>query len=85
LSDPRIPGAASVNYLMLVGTVVGAWQMARASMIARVKMAEDESFYSAKIVTAQFYIDHVLPRAFAFGAAARSGSENMMALGEEQF
>ena len=85
LSDPRIPGAASVNYLMLVGTVVGAWQMARASMIARDKMAEDESFYSAKIVTAQFYMDHVLPRAFAFGAAARSGSENMMALGEEQF
>ncbi len=85
LSDPRIPGAASVNYLMLVGTVAGAWQMARAMVIAREKMAEDEDFYSAKIVTAQFYMDHVLPRAFAFAAAARSGSDNMMALGEEQF
>lgn len=84
-SDPRIPGAASVNLLMQLGTVIGGWQMARAAVIAQEKMPEDESFYQAKIITARFYMDHVLPRAAAFSSSARSSCDTIMALREDQF
>jgi 3-(methylsulfanyl)propanoyl-CoA dehydrogenase len=85
LADPRIAGAAAVNYLMQAGTVVGGWQMARAAVVARQKMAEDEHFYSAKIITARFYMEQVLPRAAAFAAVVYTGSDNLMALSEDQF
>ncbi len=84
-SDSRLPAAAAVNFLMLAGTVLGGWQMTRAAAVAVSKMAEDESFYAAKVITARFYSEHVLPRAYAFSSAARSDWAHVMALGEEQF
>jgi alkylation response protein AidB-like acyl-CoA dehydrogenase len=84
-SDPRIPGAAAFNYLMQFGTVVGGWQMARAAVIAAAKKDEDPRFYGAKIITARFYRDHVLPRAAAYAAAAMADCADMMALEDEQF
>lgn len=85
LADPRIPGAAAVNYLMQAGTVVGGWQMARAAAVAQQKMAEDERFYTAKRITARFYMEQILPRAGAFAAVVYTGSDNLMALDEDQF
>ncbi|MEI6001042.1 acyl-CoA dehydrogenase C-terminal domain-containing protein, partial [Paraburkholderia bengalensis] len=77
----------SVPYLKLAGTVLGGWQMARAMLAAQRKQADDPSFYGAKIATAQFFAEHVLPQAVALEASIVSakGAEGVLALSEEQF
>ena len=45
------------DYLMLAGTVIGAWQMGRAAEVAHTKLASntrDADFYMSKIITARF-------------------------------
>ncbi len=83
--DPRLPGAVAVNFLMAAGTVVGGWLMAKAALVAKTKISEDESFYGAKIITTQFYAEQVMPRAVAYVKAAQSGSVTTMALSDDQF
>jgi 3-(methylthio)propanoyl-CoA dehydrogenase len=86
-SDPVAVYAGSVPYLKLAGIVLGGWQMARAMMAARQMDADDPSFYGAKVATAKFYAEHVLPQAVALEPAivsARSG-EGVLALSEDQF
>ena len=39
----------------------------------------------AKLVTARFYFEHLLPRAGACLASIEAGPESMMALAEDQF
>ncbi|NPT39717.1 acyl-CoA dehydrogenase, partial [Paraburkholderia xenovorans] len=68
-SDPNAVFAGSVPYLKLAGIVLGGWQMARALLVAAEKRDEDPSFYGAKIATAQFYAEHVLPLASALEAS----------------
>jgi alkylation response protein AidB-like acyl-CoA dehydrogenase len=86
--DQNAPGAASVNLLMLAGTVAGGWQMARAAVAAKKKLADgdpDAAFLEAKIMTALFYAAHILPRSSAYRQAAISGSDVLMAMPEASF
>jgi alkylation response protein AidB-like acyl-CoA dehydrogenase len=84
--DPEAPGAVAVNLLMLAGTVVGGWQMARSALAAEAAAdAYDVAFLDAKLKTARFYFAHVLPRAQAFGHAATAGVESVMKMPEAQF
>jgi 3-(methylthio)propanoyl-CoA dehydrogenase len=85
--DPHAALTASGSYLMLVGYVCGGWQMARAGRAAQAKLAagEDAVFYGAKLATARFYTDQILPKADALLKAVRSGASTAMALAEEQF
>ncbi|MEX3937171.1 acyl-CoA dehydrogenase [Paraburkholderia phymatum] len=85
--DPNAVFAGSVPYLKLAGIVLGGWQMARAMLVAQQKHADDPSFYGAKIATAQFYAEHVLPQAVALEASIVSakGAEGVLALSEDQF
>lgn len=86
--DPHLAGAASYAMVMLTGTVAGGWQMARAALAARRRLeqgAGGSDFYRAKIVTARFYAEHILPRAGAYGDAVFAGSDTIMALDEDQF
>ena len=80
-----MPGAVAVNILMAGGTLVGGWLMARAALVAKAKLAEDEGFYGAKIITARFYAEQVMPRVAAYVHAAQSGSDMTMALADDQF
>ena len=85
-SDPNAVFAGSVPYLKLAGLVLGGWQMARAALAARAKRAEDPSFYGAKVATAQFFAEHLLPQAAALEVAIVSakGGEGWLALDSEQ-
>ena len=83
--DERLPGAASFNLLMLAGTVVGGWLMSKAALIAKQKQAEDQDFYKAKQLTAQFYAEQVMPRAISYARAAKVGTETLMAMNDEMF
>jgi 3-(methylsulfanyl)propanoyl-CoA dehydrogenase len=88
-ADPNLPGAAGVNLLMLMGTLLGGWQLAIAARHAiseRAGNAQDpEWFLSAKPVTALFYAQHVLPRAHSYLSAIMAGSASVMGLAEQQF
>ena len=84
-NDPRLDGAVSGNFLMAAGTIVGGWLLAKGALIAQAKRSEDEHFYSAKIITCQFYAEHIMPRAEAYLKAVSRGSETIMALADDQF
>lgn len=74
-SNVRAVFAGSVPYLMLAGTVLGGWQMARAALACRRKLAaraDADPFYRHKLATALFYGAHILPRALALSSAVRS-------------
>jgi acyl-CoA dehydrogenase len=87
--DPELAGAAAMNYLMLLGSVIGGWQMARGALAANAVLesgrVEDKAFLQTQVVLAQFHAEHVMPRALAYGAALRAGSATLMALTPEQF
>ncbi len=87
-SDPRLPAAGAVPYLMLAGYVAGGWQLARGALIARQKLEQaggDASFYQTKITTARYYADHILPKTQALRHEVVEGSESVLALQEAQF
>jgi hypothetical protein len=86
-TNPANPGAVSYHFLMLLGTVTGGWQMARAALAAQSQLdggAADTDFYAGKVQTARFYAEQVLPRAFAHGRSIESGSETMLRFTLEQ-
>jgi hypothetical protein len=87
-ADPRAVFAGSVVYLKLAGVVLGGWQMARAALVARNKLAAgdgDAAFYRAKIATARFFADHILSQADGLRHAIVDGSAGVLALDVEQF
>ncbi len=87
-ADANIAGAVAYHYLMLVGTVCGGWQLARAALVAQRRLqagTADSDFYTAKINTAKFYAEQSLPRAAAHAASITSGCATMMAFTQEQF
>ena len=86
--DRDVAGAASVNFLMLLGYVCGGWLMGQSALKASARLASgsgDTAFLKAKLVTARFYCEHLLPRAGACLATIEAGPESMMALTVDQF
>jgi acyl-CoA dehydrogenase len=85
--DPELAGAVAFNYLMLIGTVIGGWQLARGALVASEQLAAggDKAFLEAQVVMARFYAEQVLPRCTGYAAAIRAGSGSMMALSAEHF
>ncbi|KPQ30489.1 MAG: putative acyl-CoA dehydrogenase [Marinobacter excellens HL-55] len=83
--DDRFTGAVAFNYLMLSATVTAGWLMLKAATTAAQSQAEQSSFASSKLVTTNFYIDHILPRCSAYLTALRSGDDAIMALPETEF
>jgi hypothetical protein len=62
--------------------------MARAAEIAKRKLAAhegDSAFHNAKVTTARYYADALLPWAEAHAALATGGGEAAVALAAEQF
>jgi hypothetical protein len=72
--------------MMLTGYVCGGWQMARAALAARARLAsgEDGGFCRTKIATARFYAEQILPKASALLPIVRSGASAAFALDDEQ-
>jgi alkylation response protein AidB-like acyl-CoA dehydrogenase len=85
--DPEFAGAAAFDYMMLVGTTIGGWLLARGALAALEQMAasSDKAFLQSQVVMARFYAEHVLPRCTAHAAAVRAGSASTMELAAEAF
>ena len=88
MENPDEAGAAAVDYMMYSGYVTLAYFWARMAVLARQKIAEtdgDVSFYEAKLMTARFYFDRLLPRTLAHKDMMLSGADNLMEMPEALF
>ena len=72
-ADPKAVLAASVNFMMLAGYVCGGWLLGRAALAAA-KVADQDDFLRAKVTTAAFYAEQVLPKAPALAATVQRGA-----------
>jgi alkylation response protein AidB-like acyl-CoA dehydrogenase len=88
MANPDNAGAASYSYMNLMGLVTLGlmWlRMARASSKVLADGAGDKSFHEAKLVTARFYAERILPQAGAERRKLEGGAESLMALPVEAF
>ncbi|MDH0645329.1 acyl-CoA dehydrogenase C-terminal domain-containing protein [Pseudomonas sp. GD03858] len=81
-TNPYEPGAAAVDYLHVFGYTAYAYMWAR---MARAATGKEDSFHQAKLATAHFYFDRLLPRIESLISAARVGSACLYVLDAEQF
>jgi hypothetical protein len=69
--DPNVALGASFEYMMQTGYLFGGWHLGRSALVAfeRLKNGSDNPFYEAKIGTAQYYGEQILPRCAAHAGA----------------
>ena len=84
-TDTKAVYAGSFAYLRLSGLVLGAWQMARSLLAAERLRDSDPSFYHAKITTARFFVENLLPQASALATSIIESGHSTNALEVEQF
>jgi alkylation response protein AidB-like acyl-CoA dehydrogenase len=88
MNDREEVGAASVDYLMYSGYVTLAYLFARAAKQAQQAIAagsDEAAFYQAKVKTARFYFQRLLPRTRAHAQCIQAGAKPLMALSAEEF
>jgi alkylation response protein AidB-like acyl-CoA dehydrogenase len=80
--------AGSAPFLRLAGTALGSWLLAKGALVAQNKLAVrdgDPAFLEAKLVTARFYADVILPPALAQLGPLKAAGHTVFALKEDQF
>lgn len=80
---PEEIGGAASGYLRLFALTAIAYLWARAATVAAPKSNDD--FYRAKLATARFYMQHILPQTLSLHAAIMSGAASIMAMDEAMF
>ena len=79
-------GSASVDFLMYSGYIVMAYFWAQMAQAAYEKLAtdvENRDFYRAKIKTAEFYFDRLLPRTKSLAATMMAHPKTLMQMDSE--
>ena len=86
-SDPKAVHAGAVPFLHLFGTVAGGWQMGRAAVIARARIAagDDDPFWSAKLATTRFFADHCLTQAAGLAESIIGGAPGALEMADDSF
>ena len=80
--------AAATPYLRLFGTVLGGYLLAKQAVEAERRLAADDgnpAFLRAKITTAKFFIERLLPQATALLAPVKAGAGRIMEMDNEDF
>ena len=86
LKDPNEAGAASSEYLKLFALVTLAFLWAKMAKVALEKQDNDDTgFYQAKIATARFFMERILPQSGALFASIMSGGATMMTFPDDAF
>ncbi|MFF7399038.1 acyl-CoA dehydrogenase [Achromobacter sp. NPDC008082] len=74
-SAPNAVFGSAVPYLLLAGTTLAGWQMARALLASLDHRQEDPAFHDAKIATVQCYALHKLTQAPGLAAVVLGSKE----------
>jgi len=88
MEDLDVIGGAAVDYLNFAGYVVYAYMWLRIAVVAQQKIdaaLDADGFYDAKVKTARFYFERLLPRTAALRETMLASEESLMALRVEQF
>ncbi len=87
-ADKEIAGSVSVNFMMLFGYLCGGWLMAKSAVKANARLKSGDAKQAqlkAKLVTSQFYCEHILVRTQSLYQSIIAGSNSIMALAEDDF
>ncbi|KAA5604688.1 acyl-CoA dehydrogenase [Roseospira marina] len=80
--------AAATPYTLLFGVATGGWQMMRAALEVRRRLDAGDgnpAVLQAKLATAHFYADALMPATGAHRLAVTAGSDSLMAMADDWF
>lgn len=85
--DREFVGSSCFDYLMLSGYIIMAFFWAKMADAAYTKIKEggEDEFYVAKIQTAEFYFDRMLPRAKSHSEMMMKKPKTIIQMNEEHF
>ena len=87
MQDPNQAAAGATPYLRMLGTVAGGYFLAKSALAASQlleKGSSDKEFLEAKIVTARFYAEQLLPLGTALLGPITAGKETLFAIDPDQ-
>ncbi len=85
--DPNAALAGSAPYLRLLGTVVCGGLMAKSAIVSSGHLAtgsDEADFYEAKLISAKFFGEQILPQAAGLVSAVCAGADDLFALSVDQ-
>ena len=88
MTNPDNAGAGSVAYMHMTGVVALGLMWLRMAVAADAALqagSDDADFMQAKLVTARFYADHVMPETVSLRRKLEAGSETIMELPVDAF
>lgn len=88
LSDnPADAFAGATPYLTMIGQLLGGWSLIRQAIAAqrRIDAGDDDARLAAKVVTATFYCEQLLPLVVSLEPAVLAPADTLMALGPDAF
>jgi hypothetical protein len=86
--DVAVAAAVAMPFLQLMGNAVGGYYLIKSAAIAQKEMSQrtgDPAFFSAKIITARFYAEHVLPACGSLAITVMEGAATTLSASEEMF
>ncbi|GIU27970.1 acyl-CoA dehydrogenase [Shewanella colwelliana] len=87
-TNPDIIGAASMPYMQIFGITALAWMWARTAAVALQALeegVENETFYRAKLTTAEFYMNYWAVQTRSLRKQVESASLQLIGLCEDDF
>jgi 3-(methylthio)propanoyl-CoA dehydrogenase len=89
LADPADALAGATPYLRMLGTVTGGWLLGCSALAAARLLGAghgdfDPAFLEAKVATARFYAEHLLPAATGLLPAVTAGAGSVLAVPAER-
>ncbi|MFM9853016.1 MAG: acyl-CoA dehydrogenase C-terminal domain-containing protein [Sphingomonadaceae bacterium] len=88
MTDPDNAGAGSVAYMHMTGIVALGLMWLRMAVAAQAALSEDahdKAFMEAKLMTARFFAQRIMPDTAAFRRKLEAGAEAIMAMPAEAF
>jgi hypothetical protein len=88
LRNPDNAGAGSVDYLRMFGIVVVGYLWARQAKAALVRLEgkpANAGFYEAKLASARFWMERMLPDTSSLAERVKAGSDGLMLLDAANF
>ncbi len=84
-NDPVSAQAAATPFLALSGLVCGGWLLMDSARQSMADPQQDPSRSEARLATARFFLNHLLPATAGHLAAVQAGADDLMALPDEAF
>ncbi len=86
--DAVIAASSAASYLRLLGSVLGGYYLIKSAVLAQQDLGVaqgDPDYLHAKLITARFYAEHVLPQCAALTITVVEGAGMILAMPEDAF